>query len=124
MPVRYAPMAAPEKKEFVEPNPSDYFIWWLFRNLCVVCHKPANEINEISPRSRSKKSITTWENRVTMCRECHNEYHKHGVNSKTQEALTEKRIEALNLFGRVEYINYIPLEKAEPFHELVADFLD
>ena len=124
MPVRYAPMISPEKKEFVEPVADDYFIWFLFRSKCVVCHKPATEINEIEPRSRSKKSITTWENRVTMCRGCHNDYHRHGVNSKTQEALAEKRIEALKLFGREEYINYIPLEKIEPFHELVADFLD
>ena len=110
MPVRYIPAIPPEPKEFVEPNASDHFIWWLFRHLCVSCHKPASEINEIQPRSRSKQSILNWENRVLMCRECHNEYHRHGVNSKTQAELQEKRIEALKLFGREEYIGYRVLD--------------
>jgi len=113
MPVRYIPAIPPEPKEFVIPNPSDSFIWWLFKHLCVSCHKSAQELNEIIPRSRSKNSILDWTNRVTMCCECHNEYHRHGVNSKTQSELQEKRIEALKLFGREEYIGYISLDEIE-----------
>ena len=124
MPVRYIPAIPPEPKEFVEPNASDHFIWWLFRHQCVKysdrCTHAGQEINEIIPRSRSKNSILNWENRVLMCRECHNEYHRHGVNSKTQEELQEKRIEALKLFGREEYVNYIPLEIKE-FDSFVID---
>ena len=110
MPVRYAPRIAPDPKEFIEPVPDDYFIWWLFRNKCVVCHKQATEINEIVPRSRSKLSILTWENRVTMCRECHNDYHKHGVNSKTQAKLQTKRDSFLRMIGREAYADFKPLE--------------
>lgn len=109
MPVRYAPMIPPAPKEFVEPNSSDYFIWWLFRNRCVSCRKPGIEINEIIPRSRSKQSILDWKNRVLMCRECHSDYHKHGVNSKTIEALQQKRHDFLMAMGREEYANYVPL---------------
>lgn len=109
MPVRYAPMIAPSPKEFIAPVAEDYFIWWLFRNRCVSCRKPGSEINEIVPRSRSKQSILNWENRVLMCRECHNDYHKHGVNSKTIEALQQKRYEFLMAMGREEYANYVPL---------------
>ena len=37
-PVRYAPLVTPTPKEFVEPNSTDSFIWWLFRHRCVMCH--------------------------------------------------------------------------------------
>lgn len=119
MPVKYAPMLPTEPKEFVVPNASDSFIWWLFKHLCVVCHKPATEINEIVPRSRSKESILNWENRVTMCRECHGEYHRHGVNFGTQEELFFKRQEALKLFGREEYIDYVSPVEVEIMEELI-----
>lgn len=111
MPVRYMhPKDLPKtEKEFVEPTSSDYFIWWLFRNRCVSCRKPGTEINEVIPRSRSKNSILNWENRVLMCRECHNDYHKHGVNPKTIEALQQKRYDFLMANGREEYANYVPL---------------
>jgi 5-methylcytosine-specific restriction endonuclease McrA len=74
-----------------------------------MCNQPATEINEIIPRSRSKKSILNWENRVTVCQCCHNEYHKNGVNAKTIEALQQKRKDFLMANGREEYANYVPL---------------
>lgn len=92
-------------KEFVEPTPEPSFIWWLFRNLCVSCKHPADEINEIIPRSRSKESVLDWTNRVTMCKNCHNEYHKNGVNAVTIHALQQKRINFLKDMGREEYLN-------------------
>lgn len=112
MPVRYMhPRDYPKiEREFIEPNSSDYFIWWLFRNKCVACHKQATEINEIVPRSRSKQSVLDWKNRVTMCRECHNDYHKHGVNSKTQAELQTKRYNFLLMIGRQAYADYKPLD--------------
>lgn len=124
MPVRYLSPIPSEPKEFVEPIPDDYFIWWLFRNQCVGysdrCTHRGEEINEVIPRSRSKKSILNWENRVLMCRECHNEYHRHGVNSKTQEDLQNKRVEALKRLGREEYINYVPPVSVEYIGELIS----
>ena len=110
MPVRYMPLPPQAPKEFIEPVADNYFIWWLFRNRCVVCHQSGTEINEITPRSRSKKSILEWDNRVVMCRECHNEYHRHGVNSTTIAELQQKRHDFLMANGREEYANYVPLE--------------
>jgi len=103
------PMLPQAPKEFIEPRADDYFIWWLFRNRCIMCHQSATEINEIIPRSRSKKSVLAWDNRVTLCRECHNEYHKHGVNSEAVENMQTKRHEFLMANGREEYANYVPL---------------
>lgn len=124
MPVRYSPIIPAESKEFVEPVADDYFIWWLFRNQCVKysdrCTHLGQEINEIVPRSRSKNSILNWENRVLMCRECHNEYHRHGVNSKSQENLFFKREEALKRLGREEYINYVSPVEVEYMVDLVS----
>jgi uncharacterized protein YlaI len=109
MAIRYLSPIPASPKEFVEPTPDPYFIFWLFRHRCVVCRHVGSEINEVIPRSRSKKSIQNWENRVLMCRECHREYHKHGVNSVTIEALQTKRHEFLMANGREEYANYVPL---------------
>lgn len=97
----------PFKSEFVEPVPNDYFIWWLFKHKCVMCRKPASEINEIVPRSRSKKSILDWRNRVTLCHECHtgqNSFHSTGVTTKKIEEMQEKRKEFLISIGREEYV--------------------
>lgn len=104
MAIRYAPLVAPIPKEFVEPNSTDSFIWWLFRYRCVMCHKPASEINEIEPRGRSKKNLFNWKNRVTLCRECHSEFHKHGVTAKKVEEMKQKRIEFLIAFDRSDYV--------------------
>lgn len=113
MPVKYLPPIPETPKEFVEPNATDHFIYWLFRFRCVSCKKTATEINEIIPRSRSKKSITTWDNRVPMCKECHGEYHRKGVNDKAVTELKQIRHDFLISMGREEYANYVPLEKVE-----------
>lgn len=104
MPVRFTSPLPVEKKEFVEPVPQDYFIWWLFRGLCVMCKHPATEINEIIPRSRSKKSILDWKNRITICKECHNKYHFDGVNDKTVKVMQDEREKFLLTFGRKDYV--------------------
>jgi hypothetical protein len=117
MPIRYAPLIPAPVKEFVEPTSSDYFIWWLFRSRCVMCHKAASEINEILPRGRSKKNLHDWKNRVTLCHECHMEYHKHGVTRIKILAMQAKREQFLLAFGREEYL--------DPVHEhLSVELLD
>lgn len=113
MPVKYLPPIPLPPKEFVEPVADDYFIWWLFKNRCVKCKKSGTEINEIVPRSRSKKSISTWENRVLMCSDCHREYHRKGVNEKAITELTQIRKDFLLNMGREEYVDFIPLAKIE-----------
>ena len=94
----------PFKADFVEPTASDYFIHWLFQHRCIKCRKPASDINEIVPRARSKKSVLTWTNRVTLCRECHVSFHQHGVTDKKIEEMKNLRKEFLFSIGRGEYV--------------------
>lgn len=105
MSIKYQPRISPPPPEFVEPNPSDSFIWWLFRRRCIMCHEPATEINEIEPRSRSKKNLFEWTNRVTLCQSCHWEYHKKGTNAVNIAKMKQKREEFLVQFGREEYLS-------------------
>ena len=95
--------SSPVEKEYVHPVPEDYFIWWLFKYKCVSCHKPATEINEIVPRSRSKKSILNWKNRVTLCHGHHMEFHRNGVTDNKISEMNKKRREFLKSVGREEY---------------------
>jgi len=101
LPKEYNP---PILTEFVEPNPSDYFIWWLFMHRCIECRQSANEINEIVPRSRSKSSISNWRNRVTLCRMCHTHYHDGGVTNEKMNKMMFTRIEFLKSIGREKYV--------------------
>ncbi len=94
-------------QEFVEPNPSDYFIYWLFKYRCIVCKQSATEINEIIPRSRSKKAIMDWKNRVPLCHEHHvgqGGYHDGGVTNEKIENMRKARKEFLVSVGREIYV--------------------
>jgi 5-methylcytosine-specific restriction endonuclease McrA len=90
--------------EFVEPNPSDHFIHWLFRYRCMECHLPGQEINEIIPRSRSKHAIMNWRNRVVLCRDDHEKFHHDGVTKEKIETMQEHRKEYLISIGREKYL--------------------
>lgn|SRR5574341_474760 len=94
----------PTEKEFIVPSSSDYFIWWLFKYKCVMCHKPATEINEIHPRSRSKKNILNWRNRVTLCQNCHQTFHHNGVTEQKILEMQKRRREFLISAGRNDYV--------------------
>ena len=96
----------PLEQEFVVPVADDYFIWWLFKRKCVMCRRPATEINEIIPRGRSKYSIEDWRNRVTLCHLCHNEFHHNGVTKSKIETMQEKRKQFLISIDRELYVNY------------------
>jgi 5-methylcytosine-specific restriction endonuclease McrA len=109
MQTKYQPLVTPNNTGFVEPIPDDYFIWWLFRNRCIICMQPATEINEIIPRSRSKNSLLDWSNRVTVCQSCHRAYHDKGTNDKNIKRMQEQRLTALHKLGRSEYIDINPL---------------
>jgi len=101
IPPAYVP---PVVQEFVEPNPSDHFIHWLYRYRCAECKQPGQEINEIVPRSRSKESIMDWKNRILLCRHCHSMYHNNGVTDVKINAMRTVRKEYLLSIGRKEYI--------------------
>ena len=90
--------------EFIMPVPDDYFIWWLFGYRCLNCKKPGTEINEIEPRGRSKKNILNWRNRVVLCRECHTNYHLHGVSNDKIIAMKLMREEYLKSTDKGKYI--------------------
>ena len=90
--------------EFVEPVPDDYFIHWLFRYRCMECRQKGEEVNEIIPRSRSKKSIMDWRNRVVLCRSCHERFHHNGVTKEKIIAMQNKRKEYLASVGREGYL--------------------
>lgn len=94
----------PLVREFVEPNPSDHFIHWLFRYRCAECKKPGTEVNEIIPRARSKSSILDWQNRILLCRDCHTRYHLGGVSDDKINAMQKLRLAYLQMIGRGEYL--------------------
>lgn len=83
---------------------SDEFIYWLFKNRCIVCRKPASEINHIEPRSRGRGNISDWRNKVPMCQEHHNEYHKNGTDQDAIDSLKAIRAEYLLSINRQMYI--------------------
>lgn len=92
------------EREFVEPSPSDNFIHWLYRYRCASCKQPGQEINEIIPRSRSKKSILDWKNRILLCRSCHEKYHHGGVTDVKINDMQKTRRDYLIMVGREEYL--------------------
>lgn len=94
----------PIQREFVEPNESDHFIHWLFRYRCMECKQPGQDVNEIIPRARSKKSIHDWKNRVVLCRNCHSKFHMNGVTDTKINIMKSMRSEFLVSIGRGEYI--------------------
>jgi phage baseplate assembly protein W len=69
-----------------------------------MCQQPASEINEIVMRSRSKKAVMDWKNRVTLCREDHRKYHDGGVTDAKIVEMRLKRSEFLVMIGRDEYV--------------------
>lgn len=83
---------------------SDGFVFWVFKSRCIICKKPATEINEIVLRSRSKSAVTNWKNRVPLCTKCHEEYHHDGVTDEKMNNMREKRKEYLIAIGREDYI--------------------
>jgi 5-methylcytosine-specific restriction endonuclease McrA len=100
IPQNYSPI----EHEYVEPRADDYFIYWLFRYRCIRCRQAAQEINEIVPRARSKKSILDWKNRVPLCRTCHSAYHQDGVTEKKIFDMRIARMVYLKSVGREMYV--------------------
>lgn len=92
------------EKEFVAPSPEAYFIHWLFRYRCMECKGRGEEINEIIPRARSKKSILDWKNRVVLCRNCHTNFHAKGITMEKIKIMQEQRKEFLILIDRGAYV--------------------
>lgn len=78
-------------------------IYETFNNRCIVCWKPATEINEIVLRSRTKGAFR-FENCVPLCSFHHWEYHHNGVTPEKIKAMQERRKEFLYLIGKDENV--------------------
>lgn len=92
---------------YVDPTPEPYFIYWLFKNKCVMCKKPATVINEIVPRSRWNLATSEWKNRIPLCDSCHtgqDSFHSTGVTDEKISEMKRKRREFLVSMGRSEYV--------------------
>jgi 5-methylcytosine-specific restriction endonuclease McrA len=92
------------EKEFIEPNSSDSFIWFLYRYRCAECKQPGQEVNEIRLRSRSKRNIEDWKNRILLCRTCHEKFHHNGVTSDKINDMIQLRTDYLVSIGREQYV--------------------
>ena len=83
------------------------FIWELFESRCVgldgPCGNQAEHLSHIYPKSRGKISMD-WKTQVLQCAECHNEYHRRGVNDEAIEKLLARRAEFLRDIGKENYV--------------------
>lgn len=80
----------------------DEQIFSIFNHRCIVCFKPATEMNHILLRSRSNKS-SDWKNKAPLCRTHHEAYHDGGVTLEKTLAMQARRVEVLYMLGRQEY---------------------
>ena len=68
-----------------------------FKNVCVICGRPACVTHEIEPRSRGNNALR-FENRIALCGDCHSFAHEQGISSETvknMQFLRENRIKTL-----------------------------
>ena len=83
----------------------DQAIYRLFGWRCVECNvRLATEINHIVPRSRDRRLINDWHNKVPMCHVCHDAYHRGGVTQEKIKSLQEKRASVLVSMHKSQYV--------------------
>lgn len=81
-----------------EEKEDDTRIYTLFRGRCVGCFGTATQIHELITRARSKHAITLKNNRVPLCRTCHERAHFNGYTEDKQTFLKNRAIELLIRF--------------------------
>lgn len=81
-----------------EEKDDDKRIYTLFRGRCVGCFGAASEIHELITRARSKQALTLKNNRVPLCRSCHNKAHSNGYTEIDEDFLRNRAIELLIRF--------------------------
>lgn len=69
-----------------------------FRGRCVICLHTATCTHEIEPRARGKKSMR-FENRVALCRECHNWAHVVGADKSKDTLIFARNNRIRVLYG-------------------------
>lgn len=55
-----------------------------FKNRCARCMKPGAHVHEIVPKSINK-NWNKFSNRILLCASCHNDVHKGGATTRTEE---------------------------------------
>lgn len=81
-----------------EEKADDIRIFTLFRGRCVACFGNATEVHELITRARTKNALTIENNRVPLCRSCHDRAHFNGYTEDKQTYLTNRAIELLIRF--------------------------
>jgi 5-methylcytosine-specific restriction endonuclease McrA len=81
-----------------EEKADDIRIFTLFRGRCVACFGVGTEIHELITRARTKQALTLKNNRVPLCRSCHNKAHSNGYTEVDQDFLKNRAIELLIRF--------------------------
>lgn len=76
----------------------DLRIMKLFRGRCVGCYGTAEQVHELITRARTKNALTIKNNRVPLCRSCHDRAHFNGYTEDKQTYLTNRAIELLIRF--------------------------
>lgn len=81
-----------------EEKADDIRIFTLFRGRCVGCLGVGTQIHELITRARTKNALTIKNNRVPVCRSCHDRAHFNGYTEDKQTFLTNRAIELLIRF--------------------------
>jgi len=81
-----------------EEKDDDKRIYKLFRGRCISCLGTPQEIHELITRARSKQALTLKNNRVPLCRSCHNKAHSNGYTEIDEDFLRNRAIELLIRF--------------------------
>lgn len=82
---------------------NDKLIYEIFNHRCIICWERATEINEIIPRSRTKKAFDL-KNCVPLCHQHHRIYHENGVTPEKIKDMQDTRAMFLRILGKSEYI--------------------
>ena len=81
-----------------EEKVDDFRIFTLFRGRCVGCFGTATQIHELITRARTKNALLLKNNRVPVCRSCHERAHFDGYTEDKQTFLKNRAIDLLIRF--------------------------
>lgn len=59
--------------------PSPEQVMFLFKGRCPACYGSAVTVHELEPRARGQYTLR-MQNRTAICRDCHDDFHKHGAS--------------------------------------------
>jgi len=85
---------------FMNLSPENFEFLKKFNFRCILCLTPCQNIHHIIPRSKAVKNYDREENKVPLCRDCHEKIHKIGAanNMEVLRYWRDKRLEQLRNF--------------------------